>query len=81
MIYPNYCIYKKTKEKIKIEDVDFDSKTVIVSGFKEGVYAIPFKDVEFSYSDMDLDDMYVFLRALYSPKEVVQKMCEARGIE
>ena len=81
MIYPKYCIYKSTKEKIKIEDVDFDSQVVIVSGFKEDIYALPFKEIDFDYSDMDLDDMYVFLRALYSPKEVVQKLCEARGIE
>ena len=81
MIFPKFCIYKSTKEKVKIEDVDFDSKVVVVSGLEDRIYAIPFKDVEFDYSEMDLDDMYVFLRALYSPKEVVKKMCEVRGIE
>lgn len=81
MVLPKYCIYKNTKERVKVADVDFDKKIATVVGMEEHIYFMPFKDIEFEYTDMDLDDMYVFLRALYSPKEVVEKMCEARGIE
>ena len=80
MILPKYCIYKSTKERVKVADADFDKKTATVIDMEEHTYFVPFQDIEFEYSDMDLDDMYVFLRALYSPKEVVTKMCEARGI-
>lgn len=81
MVYPKYCILKSTKEKVKVSDVNFDTKIVTILGFEDHVYFVPFKDIEFDYSEMDLDDMYEFLRAMYTPKEVLQKMCEARGIK
>lgn len=80
MTYPKYCIIKKTKEKAKVADVDIDRGIVTIFGLNDKTYSVPFKDVNFDYSDMDLDDMYDFLRHLYTPKEVLEKMCNARGI-
>lgn len=80
MTYPKYCTIKKTKEKAKVSDVNFDNHTVTIIGYEDRAYAIPYKDVDFDYSGMDLDDMYDFLRHLYTPKEVLEKMCEVRGI-
>ena len=80
MTYPKYCIIKKTKEKVKVADVDIDRGIVTIVGLNDKTYFVPFKDVDFDYSDMDLDDMYDFLRHLYTPKEVLEKMCDARGI-
>lgn len=80
MTYPKYCIIKKTKEKTKVADIDFDKNIVTIVGYEDRVYFVSFKDVEFDYSDIDLDDMYDFLRHMYTPKEVLEKMCEARGI-
>lgn len=80
-VVPKYGKSKLTKRRVEVVRIDFDNQLVEVKDDCEHTSILRFNEIDFDYADMDLDDMYVFLRALYSPKEVVEKMCEARGIE
>lgn len=81
MIIPKYGTSRLTKRRVEVITLDFDIKLVQVKDDCGNTSILNFKEIDFDYADMDLDDMYVFLRALYPPREVVQKLCEARGIE
>lgn len=71
--------YAKLKNKrYTVVSVNFSDQTTVLSGTDEQLSA-RIRDVDFDYSDMDLDDMYEFLRAIYPPSGVVKEMCKARN--
>ena len=80
MVEPKNIIANSNKTKYEIKNIDYDTHTVTALSGKRHI-TFSFSEVNFDFSDMDLDDMYAFLRAIYSPKDVVKKMCDARGVE
>ena len=83
-VIPKYCIYKSTKEKIEIIEMDFDTKLITVKGYEGHERFIPFteidKTIDFDYDGISISDLFPFLRAIYPPSEVVKHMCDARGL-
>ena len=71
--------YAKVKgNRYLVLSVNFSDRTTTLSGIDEQ-FTSAIRDVDFDYSDMDLDDMYEFLRAIYPPSGVVKEMCKARN--
>jgi hypothetical protein len=80
-VVPKYGKSRLTKRRVEVVRIDFDNQLVEVKDDCDNTSILNFKEIDFEYTDMDLDDMYVFLRALYSPKEVVERLCNARGLK